>query len=299
MVKTLLYEKELLTEVQRRLKSARQFKIATAMISAAGVNRVDESIRRCLQKGGSGEILIGIDLPSDPKAMQELLRIESNYAGRLQLKVFRRLKNRIFHPKLFIFKGRNGKRSAIIGSSNLTCGGLTENYEVNVLVEADTVAGELSDYFDENFQGAYSEDLTSEWIEPYFKEWVKRKKLLDKLCQPPPKNRARAHMNIEKVDTPKRISGYRFAFTGGIPDWPRARTLYPCVRKLGGSFTEAEHIASADCLVHGEVMSGRKTTRKLRGARQNKIPVISQEEFMALVAKERDLRKRGQQTRTR
>jgi len=299
MVKTLLYEKELLTAVQRRLKSARQFKIATAMISAAGVNRVDESIRRCLQKGGSGEILIGIDLPSDPKAMQELLRIESNYAGRLQLKVFRRLKNRIFHPKLFIFKGRNGKRSAIIGSSNLTCGGLTENYEVNVLVEADTVAGELSDYFDEHFQGAYSEDLTSEWIEPYFKEWVKRKKLLDKLCQPSPKNRARAHTNIEKVDTPKRISGYKFAFTGGIPDWPRARTLYPCVRELGGSFTEAENIASADCLVHGEVMNGRKTTRKLRGARQNKIPVISQEEFMALVAKERALRKRGQHTSTR
>ena len=299
MVKTLLYEKELLTAVQRRLMSARRFKIATAMISAAGVNNVDESISICLKKGGTGEILIGIDLPSEPKAMQELLRIQADYADQLTLKIFSRLKNRIFHPKLFIFESRNGRRSAIIGSSNLTGGGLTENYEANVLVEADTVAGELSDYFDEHFQGAYSEDLTSEWLEPYFKEWVKRKKLLDKLRQLPPKNRARAHTNIEKVDTPKRISGYRFAFTGGIPDWPRAKMLYPCVRKLGGRIIEAEHITSADCLVHGEVMSGRKTTRKLRGARQNKIPVIPQEEFMALVAKERALRKRGQHTRPR
>jgi hypothetical protein len=263
------------------------------------MNHVDDSMRRCLHKGGSGEILVGIDLPSDPKALQQLIRIEGNYAGQLKVKIFRRLKSRIFHPKLFIFEGRNGKNSAIIGSSNLTGGGLTENYEVNVLVEADTVAGELKDYFDEHFQGAYSEDLTSDWLKHYVKEWLKRKKLLDKLRKPPPKNRARAHTNIEKVDTPKRISGYRFAFTGAIPDWPRAKKLYPCVRELGGRITEAEHIASADCLVHGEVMSGRKTTRKLRGARQNRVPVISEEEFMALVARERALRKRGQHTRNR
>jgi len=113
------------------------------------------------------------------------------------------------------------------------------------------VAEELKSYFEEHFQGAYSKDLTREWLKPYFKEWLKRKKLLDKLRQLPPMSRTIAHKDIGKVDSPKRISGYRFAFTGGIPEWPRGRRLYLCVRNLGGRITEAEHIASADCLVHG------------------------------------------------
>lgn len=111
MDKTLLYEQQVLTVVQRQLTSARRFKIATAMVSSAGMDYIRDSIRRCLQKGGSGEILIGIDLPTDPKALGELLQIQSKHAGQLELKTFRRLKRRIFHPKLFIFEGSGGNKS--------------------------------------------------------------------------------------------------------------------------------------------------------------------------------------------
>jgi HKD family nuclease len=299
MVKTLLYEQQVLTTVQRHLASARRFKIATAMVSAAGMDYVGDSIRRCLQKGGTGEILIGIDLPTDPKALGELLQIQSKHAGQLDLKTFRRLKKRIFHPKLFIFEGSRGNKSAVVGSSNLTGGGLAENYEVNLLVDSNSTAEELSDYFDEHFEGAYSVRLTHEWLEEYAKEWAKRKKLLDKLRQISRKGSARAPKERDGVDVPNRIKGYNFAFTGGIPNWPRDSKLYPYVRTLGGKITEAEHIANANCLVHGEVMNGIKNTRKLRGARQQHIPVISEEDFMALIAKEKTLRKRGRHKRNR
>jgi hypothetical protein len=264
------------------------------MASAAGMDYVGDSIRRCLQKGGSGEILIGIDLPTDPKALGELLQIQSKNAGQLNLKTFRRLKNRIFHPKLFIFERSGGKKSAVVGSSNLTGGGLAENYEVNLLVESNGTAEELSAYFDEHFEGAYSARLTHEWLEEYEKEWAKRKKLLDKLRQIARKGIARPKKEREEAAVPSRIKGYNFAFTGGIPGWPRDSKLYPCVRKLGGKITEAEHIENAHCLVHGEIMNGIKNTRKLRGARQKRIPVISEEDFMTLIAKEKTVRKREQ-----
>ncbi len=48
MVKTLLYEQQVLTVVQRRLTSARRFKIATAMVSSAGMDYVRDSITRWL-----------------------------------------------------------------------------------------------------------------------------------------------------------------------------------------------------------------------------------------------------------
>lgn len=294
MVRTLLYEQQVLTTIQRHVASARQFKIAIAMVSAAGMDYVGDSIRRCLQKGGTGEILIGIDLPTDPKALRDLLRIQSKHPGQLELKTFRRLKKRIFHPKLFIFEGRRGNKSAVVGSSNLTGGGLAENYEVNLLVDSNRIAEELSDYFDEHFEGAYSVPLTHDWLEEYAKEWAKRKKLLDKLRQISRTNFAREPKERDGADVPSRIRGYNFAFTGGIPGWPRDSKLYPYVRKLGGKITEAEHIENANCLVHGEIMNGIKNTRKLRGARQEHIPVISEEEFFALIAMEKTFRKRTQ-----
>lgn len=299
MVKTLLYEQQVLTSVRRCLASARRFKIATAMVSAAGMAYVDDSIRRCLQKGGTGQILIGIDLPTDPKALGKLLEIESKHVGQLELRIFCRLKKRIFHPKLFIFEGSGGNKCAVIGSSNLTGGGLVENYEVNLLVDSNRTAKELSDYFDEHFEGAYSARLTHEWLNEYAKEWAKRKKLLDKLRKISQKSSARTPKEREGAGVPKRIKGYNFAFTGGIPDWPRESRLYPIVRKLGGRITEAEHIANANCLVHGEIMNGIKNTRKLRGARLQHIPVISEEAFMALIAREKILRKKGRHTRNR
>jgi phosphatidylserine/phosphatidylglycerophosphate/cardiolipin synthase-like enzyme len=67
----------------------------------------------------------------------------------------------------------------VVGSSNLTGGGLAENYEVNLLVDSNNTAEELCAYFDEHFEGAYSVRLTHDWLKEYAKEWAKRKKLLD------------------------------------------------------------------------------------------------------------------------
>lgn len=294
MIKPLLYEDQLFTRIQKELVSARQFEIATAMVSVAGVKRLSQSLERCMDNGGCGRILIGIDLPSDPNAIERLDDTASEYSRQLKLKYFRPLKNRIFHPKLFLFTKPNGKVSAIIGSSNLTGGGLSENYEANILVQSDAVTKELGDYFDEHFEGAYSSDVTSGWIAEYRKEWVNRKKLIERLRKLRQKTQVTARKKARTLHSPKRIKGYRIAFTGGIPHWPRTKKLYPLVKRLGGRIVEAEHISNANYLIHAELMGGRKSTRKLRGARQFKIPIITEEDFWSLVSKEKSLRKKGQ-----
>lgn len=292
MIRPLLYERQLVTKIQRELASAHQFQVATAMVSVGGVESVYRSIEQCMEKGGSGRILFGIDLPSDPKAIERLRDIATEYSDQLELKYFRPLKNRIFHPKLFLFRTRSGKTSAIIGSSNLTGGGLTENYEANVWVQSSTVANELADYFEEHFEGAYSSRVTPEWIASYRKEWLERKKLLDRLRRLRQKSQAVARKHIGKCHTAKRIKGYRLAFTGGILDWPRTHRLYPLVKRLGGMIVEAEQISNANLLVQTERMGGRKTTRKLRGAHHFHIPIITEEGFWALVSKEEAIRRR-------
>jgi HKD family nuclease len=292
MIKPLLYEQQLVNQIHKELVGSQRFQIATAMVSMAGVARLDRSIHLCMAKGGRGKILIGVDLPSDPSAIDRLLEIATEYPEQLELKYFCPLRNRIFHPKFFLFRGKTGKACAIIGSSNLTDGGLAENYEANVWVGSSLIANQLGEYFDEHFEGAYSSWVTAEWIADYREEWSRRKKLLDRIRRLRQKSQAIARKRVAKSDFPKRIKGYRLAFTGGIPEWPRHSRLYPLVKRLGGELVEAEQISNANCLIHAELMGGRKTTRKLRGARRFSIPIITEEDFWSLIQKENALRAR-------
>jgi BRCT domain type II-containing protein len=52
----------------------------------------------------------------------------------------------------------------------------------------------------------------------------------------------------------------------------------------------ARGIGSAECLVHAEILGGRKTTGKLVKARQMNIPIITEEQFLSLIRKARNRR---------
>lgn len=233
MIRPLLYERQLVTRLQEELLSARMFRIASAMISVAGLNEIVHSLERCLERGGSGRILIGVDLPSDPHAIERLRKLAAKSSGNLKLKYFRPLKNRIFHPKLFIFGNGATGTSAIIGSSNLTGGGLTENHEANIWVRSGDVVNELTEYFDEHFEGAYSSQVTPEWLADYRKTWVLRKKLFDRLKTLRQRSQSKSRRHAPQSHLPKRIKDSLIAFTGGIRDWPRKSGLYPTRPSLG------------------------------------------------------------------
>jgi predicted RNA-binding Zn-ribbon protein involved in translation (DUF1610 family) len=101
------------------------------------------------------------------KIRKELLGKNEN---RLQIRYFDKLG---FHPKLLIFKGKN-QIAVILGSSNLTSGGLSRNIEANVLLASGIPEyGPIKDiveYFDSIWKrkGNYGPgDLTEEILKAY------------------------------------------------------------------------------------------------------------------------------------
>jgi NAD-dependent DNA ligase len=171
---------------------------------------------------------------------------------------------------------------------------LIANYEANVHVNEKTVVRALLDYFDEHFLGGYARRIDDLWFSNYLRWWKERKKAEKKLQKIREKVRKLPAKRVLPKSLPKRINDEVFAFTGKIEDWPREPRLYPTVRKLGGRIaTAAKSIKSAACLVHGEILQGKKTTKKLRGARDYGIPIISEDEFFQILSYEKRLRGKG------
>jgi HKD family nuclease len=292
MLETLLYENETVERFRSELSRSQRFDFAFGLLSNNGLKEVEDALTRCLKAGGQGRILVGVDMPTHPDAIRELRKLETRYKKQLELRRFQSGKRHIFHVKLAIFENRKGKQTAILGSSNLTRGGLIGNYEANVFLDNKKSLGELLDYFEQQFEGAYARQIDDTWFDNYLKWWKEREKAERKLQQIREKVRKLPAKRRFAKTLPKRIKGFAFAFTGKIYEWPRKRILYPTVRRFGGKIVlDARAIENADCLVHGEILGSRKDTKKLRGARQNGIPIITEEEFFVIFEREKKQRR--------
>jgi hypothetical protein len=136
------------------------------------------------------------------------------------------------------------------------------------------------------------------WLDSYRDLWKQQQATRTKLDRFQKKVKVIGTRRTVRATTPTRIRKYSFAFTGGIDNWPRELKLYPTIARYGGNVIEYEGIRKADCLVHGDLRSGRETTRKLRVARQDGIEVISQGDFFRILDNEMRLRKRNRSDRT-
>jgi HKD family nuclease len=278
-MKALQAENELLECFTTELGRASEFYLGMALVTKSGLKLILPSIERSLERQGHGQVLFGIDLPTDPDAIQSLCALQIRHKDNFEVRRFQPGK-RFFHPKVSVFVGRTGAKTAIIGSSNLTGGGLSENHETNVFLNDRRIIQTFLDYFEEHFQGAHARSVNQRWLDQYRQLWIERKRTEQR--QRRLREKARS-LDKPPSNVPSRIKGHVFAFTGKIAGWPRKRILYPRVERRGGRV--AKSIGSAECLVHAEILGGRKTTRKLAKARQMNIPIITEEQFLRLVGR--------------
>jgi len=122
-------------------------RIAVAFISVGGISLIEASLKECLRRGGSAEFLVGLDLSvTEPNALWTLFsmaKVESN----LRCYCFTKLgPAAAYHPKLYIATSEDSA-TIVIGSSNLTAGGLGRNIEVNILIRADLEEEIVSDTY--------------------------------------------------------------------------------------------------------------------------------------------------------
>lgn len=84
---------------------------------------------------GTCRIVVGIDAVTTRAALERLRELESWHPG-FEARVFDNTSGRLFHPKLCYFRHQDGGQTLIVGSGNLTPGGLSGNYEAFTVIRA-------------------------------------------------------------------------------------------------------------------------------------------------------------------
>lgn len=129
------------------IAESEECKIAVAFVSKGGIEQVKEALHECLHGEGSVEFLIGLDpVATDPHAVWTLFEM-SQTERKVSLYCFSNLaKAATYHPKLYIMKAQNAV-SLIVGSSNLTEGGMKNNVEIDVLIQTTPTEEVVSDVY--------------------------------------------------------------------------------------------------------------------------------------------------------
>lgn len=124
--------------IKNSFKRAADIKIAVAFLKKSGFNSIREDINNCLDNKGKVEFLVGLDFRStDPESLTTLRKIsDSNHNMKCYCFSDPGLNNApVFHPKLYLISDNKKNSTAIVGSSNLTQGGLRNNIEINVIFQ--------------------------------------------------------------------------------------------------------------------------------------------------------------------
>jgi HKD family nuclease len=129
------------------ISGADDIKIAVAFVSRRGLAMIEPGLQAALQANSNIEFLVGLDFnATEPKAVQSIYEYSRNNAN-FSLYCYASLAPpAIYHPKLYAI--RSGQEVlSVIGSSNLTEGGLRKNIEVNVVIEGNLKEEIISDIY--------------------------------------------------------------------------------------------------------------------------------------------------------
>ncbi len=113
------------------------FRAVVAFLKRSGLVHVAAPLDEFLSQGAEVVISVGID--HDGTSLEGLQDLWRSMNGRGELYVFKEGQGgqlRTFHPKAYVFE-RPDRALALIGSGNLTAGGLFANHELTVFVDLD------------------------------------------------------------------------------------------------------------------------------------------------------------------
>ncbi|MEA3351158.1 MAG: phospholipase D-like domain-containing protein [Chloroflexota bacterium] len=159
------------SELSSKISEAEDVHIAVAFASRPGLSLIESAINTSLQSGGYIEFLVGLDMSvTSPDALEYLYSMGQKNQN---LKLYCYTSGNsysTYHPKVYIMRD-NTKVSLLVGSSNLTVGGLQKNIEVNLALEGNELDEVVLDIYqvynrlkfspnrvipDEEFIGIYS-----------------------------------------------------------------------------------------------------------------------------------------------
>jgi len=124
--------------INQELQNANSPKIAVAFLKYSGLKVIEQSLNHCLKNKGNVEIIAGLDFKTtDPQSIHYFIQLQKQVSNLKFYCYGDKEENKtsvVFHPKIYLFeKGR--ETTGIVGSTNLTRGGLLTNFEVNVVIK--------------------------------------------------------------------------------------------------------------------------------------------------------------------
>ena len=109
-----------------------------AFASRDGVDHLieDKIVHDFMEGGGAIDLIVGIDAVTNRGTLERMQELEHRH-NNFRPKVFWNENRGLFHPKISDFGLAGGGRTLIIGSGNLTPGGLMSNFEAYTIITAD------------------------------------------------------------------------------------------------------------------------------------------------------------------
>jgi len=121
-----------------RLAGTVEARFAVAFLSTSGLRAIEKGLSACLDSGGQIEFIVGLDFRTTEPGALRWLSERPGTAGQIRCFCYRNPQDAplpVFHPKLYLLTDRRReKETLVIGSSNLTGGGLQGNVEVNAII---------------------------------------------------------------------------------------------------------------------------------------------------------------------
>ena len=165
-------EEKIVTRLRKYFENCDEFIISVAFITMGGLSLFLEEFKNLENKGIKGKILTGDYLTfTEPKALKKLLSYKN-----IDLRI---ATNKKHHTKAYFFRKGN-IWTLIIGSSNLTQGALTVNFEWNIKVNSlinGKIIKSILEAFNREFDNLKS--LTDEDLKNYQEKYEQLKKLIE------------------------------------------------------------------------------------------------------------------------
>lgn len=133
------------------IEQSNDLRMAVAFVSRSGLRLLDASVQAALQSGAYLEFLVGLDMQTtEPEALREIYNL-TLANERVSLLCYSKLAtSAVYHPKLYLLRAGD-EVTAVIGSSNLTAGGLKGNIEINALLQGTILDDAISDAYSSYF----------------------------------------------------------------------------------------------------------------------------------------------------
>ncbi len=199
-------------ELLESLEWASDVRIATAFAKGSGVSKLLGSFERVLSRGGEIQVVYGLDFRiTDPEAIGEFHRLADANPGSVTHYAYSDwglALSHSFHPKLYVCASLEGNAHVLLGSSNLTQGGLWDNFEVNAAI-AGTLNAPAIIQARNRFNTAVTRDgcftPTHEYIDAYRE--LRRKALAVPFFPEPPEELAADYQAIKRLENQQESAG--------------------------------------------------------------------------------------------